>query len=293
MDPSLEVVIWDVQHGSAAFIKTPTGRTLAVDLGTGSFKNPADVTFSPLCHLRYTWNYTALDALIITHPHKDHLEDIVNLHLVKPKVIVAPRRIDRRLVLQGNQGKDTSFIDTYFQWLDTYRGAVSVENSLDNERAWGCSIKWFFPVYAGSNLNNYSIVVVISYAGSTVVIPGDNEASSWKSLLEGAGFVSAISNTNVYVTAHHGRESGYHADLFKHFKPSLCVVSDTTDIPTSATDKYTYHAQGWNVYNRETGKYEPRKTVTTRSDDAIYIKCWPEWSAQEGCIKNFMEVRIN
>lgn len=29
----LEVMIWDVDHGSAAYIKTPTGKHIAIDLG--------------------------------------------------------------------------------------------------------------------------------------------------------------------------------------------------------------------------------------------------------------------
>jgi hypothetical protein len=47
----LEVTVWDVQHGSAAYVKTPTEKHLAIDLGVGSFKAPADATFSPLYHL--------------------------------------------------------------------------------------------------------------------------------------------------------------------------------------------------------------------------------------------------
>lgn len=293
MVQALEVVIWDVQHGSAAFIKTPTGKKLAIDLGIGSFKNPSDTTFSPLKHLRYSWSYTDLDALIITHPHTDHLDDIVNLHLMKPSMILAPKGIDRELVRKGNQSKDKSIIDKYFQWIDSYNGAVSADESMSNPTMWGCTIKWFFPVYTGPNLNNYSIVTVISYAGSTIIIPGDNEAPSWKSLLEQPAFVSAIKNTNVFVTAHHGRESGYYADLFKHFKPRLAIVSDTNDIPTSVTDKYTYQASGWNVYNRQTNAYETRKTLTTRSDDAVLVRCWTEWNVQERLNKNFMEVSIN
>jgi beta-lactamase superfamily II metal-dependent hydrolase len=293
MAQALEVTIWDVQHGSAAFISTPTGKKLAIDLGVGSFKNPSDATFSPLKHLRNKGGHTSLDALIITHPHTDHIDDIVNLHLLKPVMILAPKGIDRVLVRKGNKSKDKTVIDTYFEWIDSYNQPVTPGKEMSNPTEWGCSIQWFFPVYDGPNLNNYSIVTVLSYAGSTIVIPGDNEAPSWKSLLEQTAFVNVIKNTNVFVASHHGRESGYHADVFKHFKPKLCVVSDTNDIPTSVTDKYTYQAEGMTVFNRETKTDEIRKTVTTRSDDSIYIKCWSEWDTSEGRYKNWISGRIN
>src|SRR5437899_1704458 len=115
MAEALEVIIWDVQHGSAALVLTPTGKRLAIDLGVGSFKNPTDATFSPLRHLHQRYSYRYLDALIITHPHTDHLDDIVNLHLLPPSILLAPKSIDRELVRKGNQSKDKSVIEAYFQ----------------------------------------------------------------------------------------------------------------------------------------------------------------------------------
>ena len=69
----LEAVFWDVQHGSAAYISTPVGKHIAVDLGTGSYKK-SDGTFSPLLHLKKRYNIDRLDAVIMTHPHRDHFK---------------------------------------------------------------------------------------------------------------------------------------------------------------------------------------------------------------------------
>lgn len=60
-----------------------------------------------------------------------------------------------------------------------------------------------------SNLNNHSLVAVVSYAGSKIIIPGDNEAASWNELLEYPAFVQAIRGTDILLAAHHGREAGY------------------------------------------------------------------------------------
>lgn len=291
MANKLTVVIWDVQHGSAVFVRTPTGKTLAIDLGVGSFKYPEDATFSPLLHLRSNWGVTALDQLIITHPHKDHLDDIANLAYVTPRVLMAPRQIPIDLIRTGNNGKDQTVIDAYLDLLTRYSSPVPATQALNNESTWGCVIKTFFPPYIGSNLNNYSAVTTISFAGSTILIPGDNEPASWKLLLDHPGFVSAIRDTNVFITSHHGRESGYCADLFDHFKPRICIVSDTNDIPTSATNKYSYQATGCNVLSRSSGTREQRMTVTTRSDDYVVVTCWPELVGNG--IQNYFDVSIN
>lgn len=41
----LELIVWNVQHGSAVYINTPDGKHIAVDLGAGG--NNGSV-FSPL-----------------------------------------------------------------------------------------------------------------------------------------------------------------------------------------------------------------------------------------------------
>ena len=44
------IVFWDVDHGHATYLKTPNGRHIVIDLGTGSFG--PQKTFSPLTHLK-------------------------------------------------------------------------------------------------------------------------------------------------------------------------------------------------------------------------------------------------
>ena len=49
----LEVVLWDVQHGSATYIKTPekNQKHMVIDLGTGSYSESSE-TFSPLLYVK-------------------------------------------------------------------------------------------------------------------------------------------------------------------------------------------------------------------------------------------------
>ena len=39
MSNSLQMVIWDVQHGNAIYMKTPNGKNIMFDIGTNTFAN--------------------------------------------------------------------------------------------------------------------------------------------------------------------------------------------------------------------------------------------------------------
>ena len=112
--------------------------------------------------------------------------------------------------------------------------------------------------------------MVIDYANSTIIVPGDNEPSSWRALNEQPGFVSAMSRADVFMASHHGRESGYFNEIF-HRKPHLCVVSDGRVQDTNATPRYGYHAQGWVVHSRKGRDSQTRNCLTTRSNGHIEI----------------------
>ena len=282
----LDIVLWDVDHGSAALITTPTGKRIAIDLGQGSFSSGA--TFSPLRHLYHSYGVRYLDLLILTHPHRDHLDDIGHLNLVPPRLVWANRSIRADYITKGNREEDGDIIRQYLELLAYAGELVPAAQLPSNYSVWGCGIEIFTPVYTGSNLNNYSLVTVVSYAGSKIIIPGDNESPSWKSLLDQPAFVRAITGANLFVASHHGRESGYYADLFQYFKPNLVFISDTSNVSTSATSSYYNHAQGWQLGRRSTGQRETdlRYCVTTRTVGYIRINCYQ----QDG--GNFLSVSI-
>ena len=87
----LTCLFWDVQHGSAAYINTPANEHLVIDLGVGSYQQ-ANLQFSPLLHLKHHYGVQQLDGVVITHPHRDHLDDIGNFDALSPRVLVRPKR---------------------------------------------------------------------------------------------------------------------------------------------------------------------------------------------------------
>ena len=278
----LEVVIWDVQHGSAAYIKTPGGKHIVIDLGTGSYIGEG-ANFSPLLHLKNKYGIKQLDEVIITHPHTDHIDDIFNFDKLNPKVLRRPKHLTEDDIRKANKSSDSDKINKYIEINNRYNTPIQAnENPTLPENNGGVTLSSFTSSgCATSNINNHSILTVIEYLGVKVIIPGDNESASWKELLNNSSFINTIRNADIFVASHHGRESGHYTELFDYFTPNLVIVSDGAATQTSVTDKYSKVASGWKVYKRSDNSSKERKCLTTRTDGSIVVKVWRENSGQK------------
>ena len=274
MSNNLKIIVWDVQHGNAIYMETPNGRNVMFDIGTGSYDDGSE--FSPLRDLKDRWNVDCLHYLVISHPHADHISDIRNMFDLdlKPKVLRRPKGIDRDLINSSNQEKYSDLVKLYLKLDSSYNTPVSGELDPSNPSNYGeVEINCFSQSESGtSNLNNYSVVAVIKYAGEKIIIPGDIEAAGWKVLLEREDFQQTIKGTTIFVASHHGRAAGFHSDVFDYFGPDIVIVSDGKYSDTSVTDRYRYYAEGFRVTSRSTKKSQKRYVLTTRNDGVIYIE---------------------
>jgi len=285
----LEITIWDVNHGSAAYIKTPNNRHVVVDLGD----NGKD--FSPLLTL-LTRGVKQIDAVVITHPHADHMDDIFNLDLLNPQVLWRPRHLSEADIKQGNRLVDVLLVKKYLEIDKRFNQPVPPINDVTVPVSFGgAGFQVFSPRRCEtSNINNHSLVIIVSYALSKIVIPGDNEAPSWKELLSDPMFVAAVKGADILLASHHGREAGYCGELFEAMgKPKLVVVSDGRFGDTSATSRYSSQATGWAVFD-SAGTEDNRKCLTTRSDGHITIKFgWNGNDPSQGPYLNVRTSKVN
>lgn len=270
----LRIILFDVEHGFCAFIRTPTGHTLLVDCG----KAP---NFSPIQYIRehelagtVPFNGRQLTKLIITHPHEDHIEDIERLMRDMPPAIIMRQQFNWDFV-KGKVAKSGSYacLDAYSSWQATYTGPAA-------DPAYGLKLEVFClapneaQAISQSNnatVNNSSLVVVVSFEGtqyrSKYLFAGDMEEAGWIELLKRQSFRTAAAETNFYFAAHHGHTSGFSTDLFTAMgKPLLNLVS-VTSCDESHDDRYSSDdfALGYQV------ERENRKMLSTRCDGAICI----------------------
>ena len=273
MSSILEIVVWDVQHGNAIYMKTPNGTNIMFDIGTGSYGNGLE--FSPLRHLKYKWGVDCLHCLVISHPHADHISDISNMFDLdlKPEFLCRPEGIDPEKIKGGNQSEYSEIIKRYLKLDRIYNGLLyEGQDPSNSNNNGGVSIRHFRQTEKGtSNLNNYSIVSVIEYANEKILIPGDIESAGWEVLMGRSDFLSAIAGTTIFVASHHGREAGFYSKVFKCFTPDVVIVSDGKYSDTSVTDRYRYYTEGVCVKSRSNGNLTARYVLTTRNDGAIYI----------------------
>lgn len=266
----MDAVFWDVDHGSAAYFKI-NDKIIIIDLGAGSY---VDSDFSPLIHLKSKYKINEIHYLIITHPHRDHLDDIENLKYFKVRNIIRPTHLTERDIVAGNKSDDFYLIKKYLELNKRCPNPLSATSKYMQIPIENGVIQIFSPNLSPvNNLNNHSLVTIITFLGKKVLIPGDNENNSWIELLKNPIFRKSITGTNIFVAPHHGRESGICKALFDVISPNLTILSDESYVNTTASSFYSSVSKGLPVRYRNTnGVYEKRYCVTTRSDGAIKLQ---------------------
>ena len=264
---SLRILVHDVGHGQAIHAFTPSRHVVVVDLGASS-------TFSPLAWLKKQGS--VIDSLVITHPHGDHIDEILDLESTGFRVrqLWRPKWLTPNEVRQANQAVYEGRVNRYLKMSKEYSAAIPPDELVGNPAVTGgVTISRFASQACGrSNINNHSGVVIFDYLGIKILIPGDNEAESWRELLHKPEFVSAAKTPDVFLASHHGRISGYCVELFEGIgKPRLCMISDGRVQDTDATRRYSYHARGWIVHSRSGKPSVQRRCVTTRTDGFIDV----------------------
>jgi competence protein ComEC len=84
--------------------------------------------------------------------------------------------------------------------------------------------------------NEGSFVIKVTYAGRSVILPGDAEERAWEAILDELG-PDAL-RCDILKAAHHGRESGFHQEAVRAMSPSVVICSVGKKPDTDATDEY-------------------------------------------------------
>lgn len=254
------MTVWDVQLGLAIHVKAPNGKYIVIDLGTGTYNT------SPLRKRMFD----NIAYMIITHPHLDHISDILNFDINAPKILCRPPLLTNEEVMEGVRQCDRAKFEKYCQINDRYNSPVKYddENYTGNPNNYGgLEIQTFSTSLCDhSNFNNFSIITVFEFSGIKIVVCGDNEKDSFDVLMRRSDFKDAVRWADVLVAPHHGRESAYHSEFVSLVNPRITIISDTTKSDASAVDKYTQRSRGWTVRGEE------RKCLTTRNDGNITVE---------------------
>lgn len=273
----LECIIFDVEHGFAAFIKSPNDFGLLIDCGRKQ-------NFSPIKWIRSNYNTGAgnikyfegrrIAKLVITHLHADHLSDVGHLiDTEKPKHLLRDKEsikfIDQKIKAKPND-ESTKILRDFKAFQSKY--TEDIEKEVD----WG--FDYYFSKSLGLEdaqkvsssddtvINNRSFLTVIGYAGEKILFPGDIEVEGWAKALTYKSIKESLKGINFFVASHHGHKSGFTSKIIDVTgKPELFVVSAKTgDESVDSSYSKDEYCKGYLIK----GDKEKTKMVSTRERNA-------------------------
>ncbi len=252
--------ILNVEHGFCAYAQGADGRVLLFDCGQSNANRPS--VYLPAQGIR------SVQRLFITNYDEDHVSDLLAVRrTLNIKILTRNSSMTSSQIRALKTPPISPAMTELLSMVDTFTGEVSVAE-LEPE---GLQV-WFYhnsyPTFMDTN--NLSLLIFLDVGGVSFVLPGDLERAGWLELLKVPHVQGLLKRVNVFVTSHHGRESGYCREVFDYCQPSLIVMSDGPiqyDTQQMATT-YAQHVSGEDFTSG--GTRELRKVVTTRKDGNIF-----------------------
>lgn len=271
----VNVTICNVGQGNCIFAKFPRiigerNVNALIDCGGDS---GSDLSSDFLGYLEVN----EIDDLIITHPHKDHILDIVNIYKkFPPTVFTRNKSITKEKVKEENPDiftSDKDMIETYFSIHDNYQDPLTGdENPTNSGWGGGAYFQHFKNTDLSLNLNNLSLISFLVYGEQAILLGADMEEEGWKLLLQKPGFQALLQKTTILIAPHHGLDSAFCSELFGEnlMNPKLTIVSDGPKRSTSVTEKYDNVTSGLWIPDGE-GDKKFKKVLTTRKNGNIVV----------------------
>jgi beta-lactamase superfamily II metal-dependent hydrolase len=272
MTPQGEMIlrIWDVEHGACAMLEHQlngyTGRLAMIDSGCTEDWRPS--TF-----IKNDLGRNQLDYLFITNADQDHMSDLDGLWQEGIAVKTLTRNPHppadelRKIKAAGGTSDD---IERFLSIHASYNGPVT---RPFNDYMGGITKKTYFNKFPEfKDTNNLSCAVVIEFAGFKMLFPGDLEKAGWQALLKREDFRQELTEITVLVAAHHGRENGYHEEVFNYCRPCAVVMSDKAIVHSTQGMTQTYRQRvidNWPQGVLVATTMKRRRVLTTRRDGWI------------------------
>ncbi|MCX6135549.1 MAG: DNA internalization-related competence protein ComEC/Rec2 [Ignavibacteriales bacterium] len=207
------VTVIDVGQGDALLLEFPNNRRVMIDAGpTYSQGDAAQRTIAPYLKKR---GIRALDALILSHPHDDHIGGCISL--------LKSIRVGSLIVA------DTAPVSkSYEAVLSAVRergipiSVVRAGESLQFDPATRIFVLQPGSVLAGGDLNNQSLVLKTCYGSTSSILTGDASTEVEDRILRTS---TDLLMSDVLKVAHHGAATSSSEGFLKAVRPSLALIS--------------------------------------------------------------------
>lgn len=202
-DKIIKAYFLDVGQADANVVLLPNGEVMLIDAGVSS---SSDKIISLLEDL----GCNKIDYVVATHPHADHIGGMADVietfrvgEIYMPKAVSTSKTYENLLLTIKDKGLK----------INTGKKGVEILNE-DNLK-----IDIVAPNKQDySNLNNFSIVLKITYGNISFLYTGDAEKDSLEE-------ITSDIKANILKVGHHGSDTSTYKEFLDKVKPQYAIIS--------------------------------------------------------------------
>ncbi|WP_419942181.1 lamin tail domain-containing protein [Candidatus Palauibacter sp.] len=200
-DSVLRITFLDVGQGDAVLVQVPSGQVALIDAGR-----------SDVVRILRQFGVSAIDLLVATHPHADHIGGMAGVIETFPV----------RFYMDNGQPHTTATYRRLLSALDARPDITYLEASPRTLTLGDVEIEVLPLLPPGSTQHNdRSVSLVVRYGNFTAFLSGDSEVRQLTHLVS----QGAVHETTVLKAPHHGSDNGFTWDFLDMARPRVVVIS--------------------------------------------------------------------